>query len=220
MVPMTHPPPRRLHLATLSIGRFVVGSHLEGEWLVTVVLGRSAAGETGVVELHLQPAGSATKRGEARRLLQAYGHLTEAGPPKRFMTVSTLRALPVGSIVADHWQAVREAEGQTGTSPASFTIGSGKGSRGVRTPEDLALLMQAHTAAQYARHVRSGHPRPLQELSQSLGISVSGVRARLDKARDAGLLTRPRRGKAGGDLTPKGRRLMEDLEERSGANHG
>lgn len=55
--------------------------------------------------------------------------------------------------------------------------------------------------------------RPTQDLADLLGEKVSAIRNYIYKARERGLLTTAGRGKAGGELTDKARRLLAHNEE-------
>ena len=72
----------------------------------------------------------------------------------------------------------------------------------------------AEIAAFYVGRVKAGDRAPVQAAAEQYGYSLSGIRKKLDAARERGILTRPPRGqrgmpggKAGGELTDKGKRL-------------
>ena len=65
----------------------------------------------------------------------------------------------------------------------------------------------AEVAATYAAHLRD--PTPLKSTAAKLGIPEKTVRHFLAQARDRGLLTKAPRGRAGGQLTEKGRKLLD-----------
>jgi hypothetical protein len=202
----------RTDLGAIDFGRYVVGGHRVHDWLVTLVLA-SVDGEPGIVEAHLEPwpdGFSAAKFANASRT--RFEHLTNAGPPTRRLTTATMRGIPWGAMTADHWEAVRESRLMRSRHPeATIVIGraGGDDSIGVGSAQELGQVLDAQTAAAYVELAQSGHPRLLEELAERFGLSVSGVRARLARARRGGLLTPARRGVAGGELTDAGCRLIE-----------
>lgn len=73
-------------------------------------------------------------------------------------------------------------------------------------------------AARYVKAVDDGSRRPVADVAKQLGYSHQYVRDLLNGARERGLLTRPPRGRAGGQLTDEARRLLEDASaERPGS---
>jgi hypothetical protein len=69
----------------------------------------------------------------------------------------------------------------------------------------------ATLAADYADKCKGGSRRPVKDLAKALGDTYTDtyVRDLLSEARRRGLLTRPQRGFAGGELTEKGRKALE-----------
>ena len=68
-------------------------------------------------------------------------------------------------------------------------------------------IFYARLAAEYIELLRTGST-PTKDLAEKHHYSPASMRDYLNKARSRGLLTRPQRGRAGGELTDKARRLL------------
>jgi hypothetical protein len=62
----------------------------------------------------------------------------------------------------------------------------------------------ALVALRYVRALERGSARPVADVAKAMGLSRSRVRDLLHEARRRGLLTRPPRGRAGGEMTELG----------------
>ena len=67
-------------------------------------------------------------------------------------------------------------------------------------------------AAEYIELIHQGSKRPVQELAERRNLSADYVRDVLNQARNRGLLTRPRNGCAGGQLTGKALALLRERD--------
>jgi len=206
-----------IDLGTVRVGPFLIGGHRVDEWLVTLVMA-VIAGQTGICEVHVEPAPVAVEGASAyaasidwaRATLTRFGHLVDAEPPAQSLTVVGLRGIPLGAFAAAHWETDRASNEMYEKHPgASVVVGfPGKWSWDLTSDLDGDGL-RALTASRYVDLVQSGHRHPLQQLADELGVSVSGVRARLAQARAAGFLTPARKGVAGGELTDAGRAMLK-----------
>jgi len=71
-------------------------------------------------------------------------------------------------------------------------------------------LYFARLAARYAELVELGMRRPIPLLAAETGLAPSTLTAAIRDARRTGFLTATPRGRAGGRLTAKARRLLDD----------
>ncbi len=194
----------RDHLGVLRIGRFLVGAHQADGWLVTLVLA-AIGGQSGVCELHVTPAPKALDGAAwARQALDQFGHLAEQAPPERPLTVVGIRGMPLGAMATAHREADGWSNEMARAHPGASLVVGQPGEWSVELSDVSIDGLRALTASRYVQLVQSGHPRPLQQLSDEFKVSVSGVRARLAQARRAGFLTKARKGVAGGALTEAG----------------
>ena len=65
-------------------------------------------------------------------------------------------------------------------------------------------------AQHYVFMVTSGSPQPMADLAKKFNVSASQMRFRIGEARKRGLLTNPKRGRAGGDLTDLAKQILLD----------
>jgi hypothetical protein len=84
----------------------------------------------------------------------------------------------------------------------------------VATADDLEL---AELAAEYLWTVATGSRRPVVDLAARRFVRVGRTREMLGRARARGILTGAGRGRSGGALTEKGRRLLEEGSRSMGA---
>lgn len=73
----------------------------------------------------------------------------------------------------------------------------------------------AEIAAEYTKALDTGSTKPIEDTAELMHYSPAYVRDVISKARRRGLLTRTGRGRAGGQLTAKGRRTLEGDERSS-----
>jgi hypothetical protein len=85
---------------------------------------------------------------------------------------------------------------------------------GVVTADDLEL---AELAAEYLWTVATGSRRPVVDLAARRFLRVGRAREMLSRARARGILTGAGRGRPGGALTEKGRRILEAGSRSTGA---
>lgn len=78
-----------------------------------------------------------------------------------------------------------------------------------RPPLEEAELAKA--AAWYLAKARDGQPAPVRRAAKALNIAETTLRERLKRARRRGILSPAQRGVAGGDLTARGRELVETI---------
>lgn len=138
-----------------------------------------------------------------------------SAPPPGGLTARQLRKLNLGAAVDAAYEELR-FEFQTGTKPRSifsphrFSAEAVKEPRrpGRRGREDS---FYAKLAANYVATYKRGSKTPVKDLAEALGETYKDtyVRDLLSEARRRELLTRPRKGFAGGDLTEKGRKALE-----------
>ena len=79
------------------------------------------------------------------------------------------------------------------------------------TAEELDL---AHIAEQYLAIVAAGSTRPVLDLAARRNWSLGMAQKKLARARAQGILTRPGRGRTGGELTERGGRILAASERR------
>jgi hypothetical protein len=210
-------------LGSARLGEFIVGWHRADDSLVILVLG-TVGGAPRIIEVHVEPfPEDLDAPGIGRQIIERFGNLAEKEVPDAGLTAGALRQLPLGAMVADHLERQRRADEVSESHPgAPIVIGSfgAEGSVGLRSVSELTPLLDAHTAAAYVELAQSGHPNVLLELSDRFGISVSGIRARLARARREGLLTPARRGVASGELTDKGREVLRRSAPVKGGGDG
>ena len=84
----------------------------------------------------------------------------------------------------------------------------------VVTADDLEL---AELAAEYLWTVATGSRRPVVDLAARRFLRVGRAREMLSRARARGILTGAGRGRPGGALTEKGRRILEAGSRSTGA---
>jgi hypothetical protein len=214
-VPLVEP---TVELGAVRLGRYLVGGHRVGDWTVTLVLA-PVRGQAGICEVHVEPFEKAARDGYSddsiawsRRILERFGHLADAALPTQTLTVVGLRGLPLGTLASATWETDRQTAEMSNAQPgATMTAGSsGSWSQVVSESGDAT---RAVTANRYVELVQSGHPRPLRQLADEFGVSVSAIRARIAKARSDGFLTDARNGVAGGELTELGQAHLDGLTD-------
>ncbi|WP_456825327.1 hypothetical protein [Cellulomonas sp. P5_E12] len=148
-------------------------------------------------ELHSPALGPETLRLEGRWSNDEEDRLTG---PEGGITTETLRAIPMQEIRARMFRLVRGALRAHGWIPEI--------PERVDTPGDLARF-----CAVYVDLVREGHRSPLHRMSELTGVSRNTLSARIRRAREQGILTRPTSTEAGGELTEFGLTLLQSDEE-------
>lgn len=126
----------------------------------------------------------------------------------RPITTEALRSLPLGKIQRELDEMITRksrADLRTQRLTEGFRDAPRPGRRGRSEAEYAAV------AAIYVSHLAS--PAPVEETANELSYSVSRIRSILHKARRLGLLTEEGQGKAGGRLTQKARRLLQEQTE-------
>ncbi len=127
------------------------------------------------------------------------------GRPGEPVTTRMLRSIRLGELQRAAEETIRRGV-SAGSLPeqlrSAFAETPRPGRRG-RPPRFYADL-----AANYVERLSS--PRPVAELAEAMHLSTSQVRNLLFQARERGLLTSAGPRRAGGDLTDKARRLLEE----------
>jgi hypothetical protein len=134
--------------------------------------------------------------------------------PERGLTGRLLRTIPVGEAVAAlaenqswwrrHHAQVSEEVFQQFLAPQGFEETAFERSRR-RDSTDYARL-----AAAYVAELNRGTRTPHVALAKRFYLSAARVRDLVLEARNRGLLTRPPPGRAGGSLTAKAKRMLEE----------
>lgn len=75
------------------------------------------------------------------------------------------------------------------------------------------------TAARYVAARKAGDRKPVATVAEDLGLPQSQIRDRLYAARTEGFLEGTGRGRAGGDLTPQGQALLEEIADLPRGEH-
>jgi transposase-like protein len=71
-------------------------------------------------------------------------------------------------------------------------------------------------AQQYLERCKAGSRSPVKDLAKAHGMTEVAARAALHRARQRGLLSRQKQGKAGGELTPRAKNLLRKLRRKQG----
>ncbi|MGE5763267.1 MAG: hypothetical protein ACM3ZF_05145 [Mycobacterium leprae] len=143
----------------------------------------------------------ATDRGLAlkRLTIEPKGDLPEGG-----ITTQLLRQLRTGALIASLRAAANQLDRYVGIRP-DLAVSTRVGRRG-RDDRYYAGWAAAYVEA------LTRSPNPIHELSHRHHLSDSALRNLMHACRRRGLLTPSPRGRAGGELTPKARRLLEESQ--------
>lgn len=142
------------------------------------------------------------------------------GSPQSPVSGRAIRRIPLGELensaretirfelavrVHSEFPAVAQSIGDDGAALRSSLSDRVRPGRRGRPDKAYASL-----AAEYVNRLGSG--REVAELADAFGYSTSRMRNMLYEARRRGLLTRPPKGKSGGQLTPKALALLGEQE--------
>ncbi len=85
-------------------------------------------------------------------------------------------------------------------------------------PVQIPDIQYAALASMYERFVLTGIGQPIAELSKFMGSDRATTSTRVAEARNRGLLSKPKHGTFGGQLTPKGKKLLgiDEKQETKG----
>jgi hypothetical protein len=146
-------------------------------------------------------------RGGERVVSQLWIASPDKRLPKRGIDWTVLREIRLDRIQGEVDHLIARDE-RIGRLPAELAAGLRKRpGRAGRTDLDYARVAAAYVAA-------LDDPAPVQKVAAQLHLSPSSVRDLLHEARShrRGLLTKLKRGKAGGALTPKALQLLKEAE--------
>jgi predicted transcriptional regulator len=125
------------------------------------------------------------------------------------VTARLMRSLPIGEI-----QQVAQAALVTRTGPWERDVPNRWGAAFAEAPrpgrKGRDERAYAEVAAMYLALVHGGSKAPLVDLAKRLNYSVSRIKNIIHEARRRGLLSKSSRGRRGGELTEKARRLLDD----------
>lgn len=122
-------------------------------------------------------------------------------PPPAFVGLRRLRDAPIGDLDRAARQQITDTFGRLGDDMLDAFKNPGRPGRRGRDDGFYAAL-----ASRYVALLGSGHP--VVDLAKEFGQEPPRVRNWLHEARRRGVLSHPTPGKAGGDLTQKGRDLL------------
>ncbi len=203
----------RFRLGTDSTGALWFAVALEGSWTACYRL-RARDGRPVVIELRIVPTPpdevvNLSTDGEPQGHHEAPGDGLTAGILKDQVVMGrhVYELLP---------QALRMAsrKGQLGGELFSEMVGAlgfdpdSKPRRGRRGPKGWPDEDYVRLAVDYIARCESGSRSPVADLAETRGTSVDAVRQALYRARKRGLLTRQKKGRAGGQLTAKAKKLL------------
>jgi hypothetical protein len=211
--PSNGAPARARRLVEDLDGSLWVHEHLGADWVGAYRLKRDGR-RVVVAELRIFPQGDAAR--DAGGEWSGEPGLVPAGG----LTSRVLRAARVGDLFEGDEELRREAhekltEGKAERRralawPGTFSNEPRRPGRAKRS--DLFL---ARVAARYALLVEEGVSEPIKQLTNDLAAKgapfpAPTVRGLIHEARKRGLLEPAHRGRAGGDLTAKGWRILEE----------
>jgi len=187
----------------------VVGSaHRSGDWCV-LLWSRTHNGQVQPIAAQIEPwrtefdtSDQLGKDPLSKLLLTGSRRLSDVPDDAPALSVTALRGVsPTKLIAARAPKHVERAEAVASWSPRS---------NGRVSPDDLPALRYVEDAALFAYAVSKGYPKPVEYVQRELGHrSRQTTQNRLNVARKKHqLLTPTTRGKASGELTDKGRRLL------------
>lgn len=217
---MSHP--TRFRFGITEAGHLWFCLTLRGGWTACYrVIGRE--GRPVVAELRVLP----TPPGEVAHAREGEGPQGHHEPPGGGLTAATLRdevvmGRHVYEILPEALGSVRRGVGATrvrsgGRDTTLFdalfgSLGFNPGQkpkRGRRGPKARPDREFAELAARYLAACESGSRRPVADVAEREGRSLEAVRQDLYRARKKGLLTRQTAGRAGGQLTPRAKKLLK-----------
>jgi hypothetical protein len=162
-------------------------------------------------------AEAASLRGDAQYMAPLSFRVAVTEPAGRALTARTIDAIPFGAVVAEAWRMLTQGLGneevQGWNDPDSLPelatrLTQRPGRR--KRPE----IEWAELARNYVDALEREPDRPVEALAESLNMKRKTVSNALESARRRGLLTRPRKqGAAGGRLTAKAKRLLDEGTE-------
>jgi hypothetical protein len=155
----------------------------------------------GYPDWQIIPEVVASDRGLAlqRLTIEPKGDLPEGG-----ITTQLLRQLRTGALIASLRAASNRLDRYVGMRP-DLAVSTRVGRRG-RDDRHYAKWAAAYVKA------LTRSPNPIHELSHRHQLSPSALRNLMHACRRRGLLTPSPPGRAGGELTPKARRLLEESQ--------
>jgi hypothetical protein len=150
--------------------------------------------------------------------------------PEKSLSSRVLRQLRIGYCVQSLATAVAEVQkedpsalapdgylGRAGLTPEVVAVPSPRAQLGGRGRPALPDSLYLQLAADYVTVLARGSTKPVQELAASRGLPVGRVRSQLQRARQLGFLDPGVQGSAGGQLTPRAKRLL--TKRRKGSSH-
>ena len=141
----------------------------------------------------------------------------KAKVPRGGIKARLLRKVPLGEHLRFAGQFLREVREQYGDLP--FKPDRSFRARGFVAPEKTngmragrkgrSDIFYARLARDYVKAIERGSKRPVEKIAKARNLPKERVRDMLHAARKRGLLTRGFRGHSVGELTEKGRKLLE-----------
>jgi hypothetical protein len=190
-----------------KVGEAWVEAPIDDRWMVAYRL-VSQAGEPVVAELRVFPR-EPQQRPPGRWSAEILG--VDAAAPTGGLPSDLLRQVTLGSY--------RERGGDFLGWLAEFRAGGASlrksSKRSMATASTTAVSARgrsddfyAHIAQDYVQHVNQGEARPVHAIAQNRSLPPEQVRDMIREARRRGLLTPTRRGRVGGQLTPRAAQLL------------
>lgn len=90
----------------------------------------------------------------------------------------------------------------------------------LRGPSGWSDAEYVRLAQQYLERCKAGSRSPVKDLAKAHGMTEVAARAALHRARQRGLLSRQKQGKAGGELTPRAKTLLRKLRGKQDDRKG
>lgn len=186
----------------------------QGAWAIAGRFATDAEGRRVLCELRVMPAEGAE--------LPTGG--SAADPPAGGLTARDLRRLKIGKLArglerhldATEYRPEAPTRRETLYAPPEVVELLGSRKRRPTRPGRRGHPLEFYAEAARAYVESLGSRQPVVEAARALGEawgceppSIRYVRGLLDSARRRGLLTRPQPGRAGGELTEKGRAALE-----------
>jgi len=218
-------------LAALTHGPLGGSAHHVGQWLVILWTAKQG-GRLDPVALTIEPWPVLDDEDDrlgaelAERLGQEAHRLTvifEVLGSLPVLSTAALRGIPITKLIAarsdiDALHAAANAHNFVMILPVQYRMADGE-AVGLKQ-DDLGSLDYIPDAFLFAHAVAEGNRRPVVYVQEKLGHgSRQTTQNRLNVARKLGLLTPTQRGKASGELTPKGQRLAETMLKFNEAHH-
>lgn len=203
----------RFRLSTDSTGALWFAVALEGGWTACYRL-RARDGRPFVTELRVVP----TPPDEVVNLRKDGEPQGHHEPPGDGLTAGILKdEVVIGRHVYELLpEALRMAsrKGQLGGEMFGEMVGAlgfdadAKPIRGRRGPKGWPDEDYVSLAVDYIARCKSGSRSPVADLAEGRGTSVEAMRQALYRARKRGLLTKQKKGRAGGQLTTTAKKLL------------